>query len=61
MIIKYFIFLILTLEIQFIYGQNTAADGECIPVNKLLGKPQSNNNCCQERGITCENGHITEM
>ena len=58
--IKYCIFLILIIEIQFIFGQTTAADGECNPVNKLLRKPQSYN-CCQREGITCENGHITKM
>jgi len=56
----YYIILILILEIQFIYGQNTAADGECDPINKLLGKPQYNN-CCLEDSVTCKNGHITEM
>jgi len=56
----YCIFLILILEIQFIYGQTTSSDGECNPVNKLIGKPQTNN-CCQERYIECENGHVTKM
>jgi len=56
----YCIFLILILEIQFIYGQATAADGECNPVNELIDKPQTNN-CCQEGSIKCENGHVTEM
>jgi len=53
-------FLILITVIQFIYGQNIAADGECISVNALLGKAQSND-CCLENGILCENGHITSM
>ena len=58
--IKFCIFLIIILEIQFIYGQTSASNGECNPVNKLLGKPQTSN-CCQEYGITCENGRITKM
>jgi len=56
----YCIFLILIFEFQFIHGQNTAADGECIPVNKMLGKPHSNN-CCKENGISCEFGHVFNM
>jgi len=46
--------------ILFVYGQNIAANGECIAVNKLLGKVQSNN-CCLENGIICSNGHVIEM
>lgn len=38
----------------------TAANGECDPLNKLLGKDESYN-CCLEDGITCNNGHITRM
>jgi len=56
----YNILIILIIKIIFIYGQNTAADGECKPVNTLLKKDKSNN-CCLENGITCENGHIRIM
>jgi len=56
--IFYYVIFTLITGTLFVYGLNNAVDGECIAANKLLGKEQSNN-CCLEKGITCENGHIT--
>ncbi len=56
----YNFFISLFFITQIASGVNTVADGECNPVNILLGKSQSND-CCLESDITCENGHITEM
>eukprot|EP00833_Pecoramyces_ruminatium_P004153 jgi/Orpsp1_1/1178185/evm.model.c7180000064356.1 len=41
-------------------NMTTETDGECNPVNTLLGKDKSNN-CCLEKGITCENGYIIKI
>ena len=56
----YVLFTLIT-GILFVYGQNNATSEECIAVYKLLGKTQTNDYCCMEKGITCENGHIIEM
>jgi len=56
----YIFVFVLFVSTKFIYGQEIAVDGECNPVNTLLGKDKSNN-CCLEKGITCVNGHITKM
>ena len=59
---KYFIVIfILVIKVLFVYGESSAvSNGECIAVNKLLGKSNSNN-CCNENGITCSNGHVIRM
>jgi len=60
-IYQFFLFSItITQIIQFTYGQNTAVDGECNPVNTLLGKAQSYN-CCLDINVNCQDGHITFM
>jgi len=60
----YIFYFILTITPKFIHGENTTtSNGECEPINTLLGKNKSNN-CCLETGITCDNdndGHVTEM
>jgi len=56
----YYFLLILITKTTFIYGQNTAAGGECDPVNTLLKKDKSYN-CCLEEGVTCSGNHITSM
>jgi len=56
----YYFLLVLIAKITLIYGQETAAAGECNPVNTLLKKAQLNN-CCLENGIICKNGHINTM
>jgi len=33
---------------------------ECKYINSMLGEGESYN-CCDNGGITCENGHITKM
>jgi len=55
----FYYFFIIIITIKSIYGQETSIE-ECIPVNTLLGKDQSNN-CCVEEGITCVDGHITKI
>jgi len=61
----YFYFFILVISIKLIYGQlsgeETAIDGECLPVNILLGYDRNYNCCLDHPHVACENGHITEM
>jgi len=55
------IIFILLSKILFVFGESSAvSNGECIAVNKLLGKSKSND-CCSENGIICSNGHVIEM
>jgi len=61
----YQLFSILIIVSQFIYNScvlaiQEAVEGECNPVNALLGRAQSYN-CCMEFGVACINGHITSM
>jgi len=40
--------------------ENVAVEGECIAVNKLLGK-DLNSNCCLEKEVTCQDGYIVKL
>jgi len=56
----YLTLLNLIITTLFVYGQSSSIAEECIPVNKLLNKDQSNN-CCSEEGIKCDGNHIIEI
>jgi len=58
----HFLFFLFSLKVIVlsIPLNETAINGECDPVNKLLKKFKSYN-CCLEQGITCSNGQITKM
>jgi len=56
----YYYFFILIVTINFVYAQLTGDETtvECLPVNTLLEK-DGTYNCCMDKNIECENGHIT--
>jgi len=47
-------------KFEEIKTKRSESSDECSYINSLLGKDETYN-CCEENGITCENGFIVNM